>query len=279
VARNAFTLIELLVVITIIVILIGLLLPAVNSVRETASSLQCSNNLKQIGLAGFNFEGQYRYVIHAGRDGPDVSCCNGETRREWSWAYHLLPFIEQQNVYDLQDDIIVLSTAVPTYYCPSRRSPTSYSNGSRSDYGGNAGVGPMGSTHGVDGVLYELDYGESGGRKVLASIRDGLSNTLFFAEKQMHHSCYGKDGGDNEPIFNPGYEADVGAEGRYTPQSDLEAPLCGSTTWRYRFGASHRGQMNAVFCDASVRKVSFSIDEETFQALCTSAEGEVILKQ
>ena len=173
--RNAFTLVELLVVIAIIGILVGLLLPAVQAAREAARRMQCSNNLKQIGLAFLNHESAYQFLPKGPYDGdPTLSgmmydeavgqyegstCCNAAHPNGWSHWFKILPYIEATNVYNLarfdlpplhpanlrindyNGEDAVSRALISSYYCPSRRAPTGYGAAflGRCDYAGCAG--------------------------------------------------------------------------------------------------------------------------------------------
>ncbi|MEM9353701.1 MAG: DUF1559 domain-containing protein [Planctomycetota bacterium] len=130
-ARRAFTLVELLVVIAIIGILVALLLPAIQSAREAARRTECKNKLKQIGVAIQNFADS-RGVFPTGGDAinpriedfTENGVPNGPDKQGLGWGYQILPFMEQQNVYNLTEDHDILNRSViPGYICPSRRTP------------------------------------------------------------------------------------------------------------------------------------------------------------
>jgi prepilin-type N-terminal cleavage/methylation domain-containing protein len=280
--RIAFTLIELLVVIAIIAVLIGLLLPAVQKVREAAARTQCTNNLKQIGLGFHGHHNAMKYFPWAGSDGPTKTCCNADTRVGWTWMYQILPYIEQNNVYQAPLDATVSASAIKIYYCPSRRQPTVYSNGARSDYAGNGGRDMAGV--GKEGVLMRqwstltLAAGTPPDQKrSMTDITDGTSNTVMVGEKQCHPTVLGSAGGDNEPWENSGWDQDHVRFGEAVPQpDDLHPDSTKPTFWSVRFGGSHPSGCIVVMCDGSVRSISYSVDATNWMNLCLINDGQVI---
>jgi prepilin-type N-terminal cleavage/methylation domain-containing protein len=131
VRRRAFTLVELLVVIAIIGVLVALLLPAIQAAREAARRSQCKNNLKNIGLSILNYESAHKEFPTGGATFGDRLECYAQSGKPWvgekqgmSWAYQILPYLEQGALRDIGNTDIVQSTPVSLYNCPSRRGPT-----------------------------------------------------------------------------------------------------------------------------------------------------------
>jgi prepilin-type N-terminal cleavage/methylation domain-containing protein/prepilin-type processing-associated H-X9-DG protein len=194
--RNGFTLIEILVVIAIIAILIGLLLPAVQKVREAAARISCSNNLKQIGLAILNYESAMKQ-FPPGLGLPASPSVNGRA----SVLAIILPYMEQgskYNQFDLTQDIYSSASNdsarkqdVKSYLCPSDGSPGGIDFGTGM-YGRSNYLGSIGNTAdtrsmdarrvGVFNYTINLTTGVVTSKVTVANITDGMSNTALFSE-------------------------------------------------------------------------------------------------
>jgi prepilin-type N-terminal cleavage/methylation domain-containing protein len=306
--RLGFTLIELLVVIAIIAVLIGLLLPAVQKVREAASRMKCSNNLKQIALAMHSFHDTYN-TLPWGRSKGSLDSP--------SWAVLILPFIEQQNVYNqFTNPIIngttypmivrgvqpiatthnlirsqwvatgVMQTPISMFNCPSRPWPrvvheqdgNSVTEGIASDYGLNYGSGTSSAEN--DNGAFNFSCGPCGQGHNLLALTDGTSNTLLVGEKHVTLTGVGV------------FDAVTGAEmdfNIYSSQpskwayvtgrkagSNFPLALGNTTPYANQFGSWHTGVVQFAFGDGSVRGLSTSIAGSILGLLADRSDGQAI---
>jgi prepilin-type N-terminal cleavage/methylation domain-containing protein len=282
--RRAFTLIELLVVIAIIAILIGLLLPAVQKIREAANRLKCANNLKQIGLGMHNFH-DTNGVLPPSRIADQYA----------TWSVMILPFVEQDNLYRQWDLTLKyynqptfdVTAQVPIYLCPSRRRPPQVGNlpedvatGKKGSLGDYAVASSDNTTDGVTAYDMATATGSiitgvrSGSQWTsltsFASVTDGLSNTLFVGEKHIQRGQIGNVKGDRT-IWN-GDSIDVFARVA-GPGKGIVADL--NTATNQRFGSYHPGVCQFLLGDGSVRGLKVTTPESVLSLLIQRADGQV----
>jgi prepilin-type N-terminal cleavage/methylation domain-containing protein/prepilin-type processing-associated H-X9-DG protein len=296
--RQGTTLIELIVVIAIIAALMGLLLPAVQRVREYAHRVECANNLKQIGLAfhdhhdtygvfptyGGNIAGEKIQAIDGTWFTPATTAYGppqtltirwgvGDPRRgpreqSGSWAYALLPFIEQENIFSQRG----WTSGVKTYICPSRRTaePQEASDDQFGHYDGG------GWTWGKSDYAANswLVRGPTLPQRISA-ISDGTSQTILAGEKAMLSSLYNTGTWYfDEPFFlgGPGLFPGSGTL-RFGGMIVRDSPSC---EFQNNWGSSHPAGAQFLFADGSVRSLEYSTPPDVVNALLTPAGGEAV---
>ena len=288
--RSAFTLIELLVVIAIIAILIGLLLPAVQKVREAAARMQCTNNLKQLGIAIHSYHdanGQFPINYTPNTNDGAWNAAFGANAPKTSWFVKILPYIEQGN----QANALTAggaAQAVKTFLCPSRRSTNV---GARTDYGTVHSAAWDANHHGpnIPGVSngsgapgwYTIITGYTGdGTWQVVNMTgvtnaDGLSNSGLVCHRGVKPAEYNNGPGNNDWNYNNtdnsgNVKNDVWTNKcsfKIQPDSNtaLEPPAASGTQWGsdYSQGGSHPSGCPTLNGDGSVRIISYNIDLTT----------------
>jgi len=298
--RIGFTLIELLVVIAIIAVLIGLLLPAVQKVREAAFRAQCQNNLKQIGIAWHNHHDVFTYFPTGGgrywdaANGPigakskpsPLGSVDVETQQA-GWQYQILPYLEQDALWRQsplgnnnaapERNAVVDGTAIAPYVCPARGANLypSLSNGGRTTF-----RAAYVSCYGTSTETVTNNRGQHNGigvdnfepRLNMQGIPDGTSNTVMAGERYIAVSRYTQDDWGGEPIGR-GWGWAVARRAQALPLPD-SANLVEAAN--ERMGSAHASGPGFAFADGSVRFLRYDMDLTTYRNLCVRNDGNAV---
>jgi prepilin-type N-terminal cleavage/methylation domain-containing protein/prepilin-type processing-associated H-X9-DG protein len=278
--RAAFTLVELLVVIAIIGILVGLLLPAVQAAREAARRVSCMNNLVQLGLAAHHHEFSFEH-LPSGVINPEGPIRSEEIGEHISWIVQLLPFVEQQSLYNNLDVAAGAYAAqnaearrvqVATLICPSfPGSMVLERNGQRLGTTTYAGChheveAPIDAdNHGLLFLNSQIRYGE---------ILDGSSYTILLGEIAASEQDLGWASGTRATLRNTGKFPDL----------DRNAWMSGSVTEKGPlevggFASFHTGGAQFVFADGSTRFIAENINPQLFQQFGHRADGQLMTEE
>jgi prepilin-type N-terminal cleavage/methylation domain-containing protein/prepilin-type processing-associated H-X9-DG protein len=301
--KRGFTLIELLVVIGIIATLIGLLLPAIQKVREAASRAKCQNNLKQLGLALHNFHDTMgMFPTNGGYDNgplyllkgdPPGGYCNNDIckwglgrpglsprQQTGSWAYSILPYMEQGVVANLGTALTNggQGVALKLYICPTRGRQQPQTTPANDPF--YIGCTYRSVPAGMD-VWSKSDY-VCNGLAILArpntitilQVTDGTSNTILLGEKTMDPGYYNIGGWNwDEPIFSAA--GGTSRSGTQVIQDHRENPPRFDGYYAGMWGSAHPSGAQFLMFDGSVRLIRYGVSQATMTAWMTPSSGEV----
>jgi prepilin-type N-terminal cleavage/methylation domain-containing protein/prepilin-type processing-associated H-X9-DG protein len=283
--RRGFTLVELLVVIAIIAVLVGLLLPAVQKVRETANRMYCTNNLKQIGLGFQNHHAARGYFPSGGwyaYTPPNYS--GGQPlvgdMQQAGWGFQILPYVEADTTWrggnattDTDRAVLAIGTTNPLFFCPSRRQPQSVAYGD--SYQPRLTGGKI--THALCDYAASNKEGTGAVRQFdpvrITDISDGTSNTLLIGEKRVNRTYLGIKQHDDKVGYTAGFSKDTIRKTHLPPQPDYFAQ---SGDGGGLFGSSHPGVVNFVFADGSVHSIRYTINPTIFKYLGQKDDGQAV---
>jgi prepilin-type N-terminal cleavage/methylation domain-containing protein len=291
--RAAFTIVELLVVIAIVGVLVGLLLPAVQSARESSRNATCKNQLRQMGLAFQGHHDAQGFFPTGGNEWwtpPTYVGGKPSTGRQQdaSWAFQILPLIEATAIWngvgsdDQSRSISAIAATIGTYFCPSRRGPQTVKYTSTTTYV-SANYSLSGElTHGLmdyagsnlegTGVLVQSGSDLLVPPRRISDVSDGTSRTLCLAEKRLNLRYLGSRQQDDNEGYSAGWDEDTVRDTKNTPERDYVGDADGGD----KFGSSHPRTFNSVFVDGSVHSLSYEVDAAVFNSLGNIRDGKVI---
>jgi prepilin-type N-terminal cleavage/methylation domain-containing protein/prepilin-type processing-associated H-X9-DG protein len=302
--RPGFTLIELLVVIAIIVLLMALLLPAVQKVREAANRMMCGNNLKQMATAFHNYYNDYNRFPTGGTT-PWAAIIRGSSsavggdpldppRQGPGWAFQILRYLELDNIYR-STDAAIYSTKLKIYTCPSRRPLAESTDRGLMDYAASTPADSAFSwdqfwygeiwTNPPDPVYYGIvvrtgwyNASNSGPptkdrRCTFATITDGSSNTIMIGEKRLPGDLLNTGWTWHDDCgWADGWDPDIMRYTGFPPAQDTYQ----EDTWYYgyQFGSRHPSGINVVFGDGHLQQIRYNIDPTIFNDLGHRSNGK-----